>query len=197
MKTIFATVSCVALIACGSRGGSDRSSSSTKSEVPENHRASGAPCTDPAPPGNITCGADCPDTPFFQCGSDSDCTAGRNGRCIGPGGPARSYCAYDACASDAECTNSQPCACHGSTYANPWNNVCAPGNCRVDADCGAHGYCSPAPSLGECSGRLAGYYCHTPDDTCINDSDCETGKISTYSTASKRWACDGPIAVCT
>jgi hypothetical protein len=46
------------------------------------------------------------------------------------------------------------------------------GNCQIDADCGGGGFCSP--SLGECgnySGVVA-YWCRTPEDTCVEDSDC-------------------------
>ncbi|HKU40744.1 MAG TPA: hypothetical protein VJR89_21435, partial [Polyangiales bacterium] len=52
------------------------------------------------------------------------------------------------------------------------NNRCLAGNCRVDADCGQSGYCSP--SFGSC-GSLDGvvaYYCHTCQDECIDDEDC-------------------------
>ncbi len=47
-----------------------------------------------------------------------------------------------------------------------------PGNCRVDSDCGANGFCSPTATSDGC-GEVAGYYCHTAADSCTNDSDCE------------------------
>jgi len=58
-------------------------------------------------------------------------------------------------------------------------NSCVPGNCQVDADCGTGGYCSPTPALPcnmngrdlYCQG--VGYYCHTPKDECVDDSDCQ------------------------
>jgi hypothetical protein len=62
------------------------------------------------------------------------------------------------------------CACEGGARAD--NNACLSGNCRTDADCGNAGYCSP--TLGPC-GNYAGvtsYYCHTPQDECLDDGDC-------------------------
>jgi hypothetical protein len=65
------------------------------------------------------------------------------------------------------------------------------GNCRVDADCGAGGYCSPSYDTVGCGG-LAGTYCHTAMDKCLNDSDCPTSsgpQACVYSTASGYWEC--------
>jgi hypothetical protein len=59
-------------------------------------------------------------------------------------------------------------------------NVCDPGgNCLVDSDCGPGGYCSP--STGSCYVNPGPYYCHTPMDTCINDSDCPSVDAGTSS----------------
>jgi hypothetical protein len=64
-----------------------------------------------------------------------------------------------------------------------------PGNCRVDSDCGANGYCSPTAG-GGCGG-VSGYYCHTAEDTCVNDSDCQMNgpDVCEYSTGDGRWEC--------
>jgi hypothetical protein len=67
------------------------------------------------------------------------------------------------------------------------------GNCRIDADCGAGGYCSPSIGVNTC-GFLGGYYCHTPADACINDTDCSQSgsggpQVCTYSTTDGRWEC--------
>ena len=46
------------------------------------------------------------------------------------------------------------------------------GNCQIDADCGDGGYCSPTQGdCGSYTGIIA-YYCHTAQDTCVNDSEC-------------------------
>jgi hypothetical protein len=125
-----------------------------------------------------------------MCSGDSQCTAGTNGRCVESGGGVL-YCActYDTCSGDAACPTGQTCACHGSPYDNG-GNTCVSGNCRVDSDCeGGAGYCSPAYATMGCGG-LAGYYCHTPQDQCVNDGDCGSGGyVCTYATSSARWTC--------
>jgi hypothetical protein len=76
--------------------------------------------------------------------------------------------------------------------------MCVAGNCRVDADCGSNGYCSPSPSKNGCGGiPVGGYYCHTRDDECVDDSDCVSTGISgcAYSTTSNRWTCI-PLPLC-
>jgi hypothetical protein len=64
-----------------------------------------------------------------------------------------------------------------------------PGDCRVDTDCGPCGWCSP--TSGAC-GSVVGYYCHTPKDQCINDSDCldaGLGNACGYDTSLGYWRC--------
>lgn len=99
---------------------------------------------------------------------------GSNGRCVGnPHDGCR--CSYDACVDDRGCTAGGPCACRLATRGAAGANVCLPGNCQVDADCGAGGYCSPTfGSCGEYSG-VVGYRCHTRQDECLDDEDCAGG----------------------
>lgn len=128
-----------------------------------------------------------------MCSSDAQCAdAGPGGRCVeGNGGIAYCYCTYDACADDSACPVDQTCACHGSPYAGGQGNHCVPGNCRVDSDCGIGGWCSPTYSTMGC-GALGGYYCHTPLDQCVNDSDCvDAGGIDVcaYDTTASYWRC--------
>ncbi len=167
--------------------------------VPVNHRPSDAQCSTPAPPGD--CAAP---YPGGGCASDSDCTeAGTNGRCINPGGgpAAPCFCTNDMCIVDTDCPSGQTCACHGAPYTDARGNTCVKGNCRVDADCGSGGYCSPSSNTGICGDSLAGYYCHTAADLCIDDSDCPQSPIGSsgtitvgnpgcvYSTTDSRWEC--------
>jgi hypothetical protein len=97
---------------------------------------------------------------------------------------------------DTDCPGGQTCACHGSSYTDGHGNTCVKGNCRVDADCGAGGYCSPSSLTALCGDSLAGYYCHTAGDLCIDDSDCPASRSSPgapgcmYSTTDSRWECD-------
>jgi hypothetical protein len=169
--------------------------------VPVNHRPSDAQCATSAAPGD--CVAAFPDA---GCASDSDCTeAGTNGRCINGGGGVAAPCACtsDKCAVDIDCPAGQTCACHGAPYTDGNSNTCVTGNCRVDADCGTQGYCSPSSLTAICGDSLAGYYCHTAADRCIDDSDCpgpSPGKPAgsagcLYSTKDSRWEC-AVVPVC-
>jgi hypothetical protein len=63
----------------------------------------------------------------------------------------------------------------------------------VDADCGENGYCSPTANTG-CSGGLAGYYCHTSADECLDDEDCADAgaySVCAYDNTNQHWACQG------
>jgi hypothetical protein len=85
----------------------------------------------------------------------------------------------------------QTCACHGSPYTNGQGNHCVTGNCRVDGDCGAGGWCSPSYSTNGC-GSIGGYHCHTTRDLCINDTECpKSGGPATcsYDTTLGYWQC--------
>jgi hypothetical protein len=93
-----------------------------------------------------------------------------------------------------------PCECRPAAQTSgqgiiapvtPATNVCKAGNCRVDANCGPGGYCSP--SLGTCGnyGGVVGYYCHTAKDKCVDDSDCaaQGGGDCRYDAMTGAWAC--------
>jgi hypothetical protein len=153
--------------------------------VPLNHRPDDTACSAPAPPGDCTFA-------FGSCATDATCTAGTNGRCImTTGGAVTCRCTYDTCTHDTDCPTGQTCACHGTAYTNGDGNTCTMGNCRVDSDCGVGGYCSPSHAQLGCGG-IAGYYCHTAGDTCIDDSDCLSGtgiQVCAYSTTLLHWAC--------
>jgi len=180
----------------GSSSGASSSGSSSGGtpRVPIYHRPSDAQCLAPAAPG--TCGGS-GNLSTFQCTSDPQCAdAGPTGRCSSdaPAPFAGCHCTYDACASDGDCPSGQLCACHGSAFLYGEGNECMPGDCRVDSDCGPGGYCSPSQSTGGCGG-LAGYYCHTAGDQCVDDSDCPMPDAQPavpacmYSSAAGYWQC--------
>ena len=127
-----------------------------------------------------------------MCSSDSACTAGADGRCVqSTGGAVFCMCTYDTCTHDLDCATGQTCACHGSPYTFGQGSACIAGNCRVDADCGAGNYCSPAYNAMSC-GSLLGTFCHTPNDLCVDDADCGTSsgpQVCTYSTSAGHWQC--------
>ena len=206
MTRLFMSAALVAGTACGNgdvvsgrdAGANDAakvdSAKGGDAAVPIDHRSTATPCPTERGPGP-------PTQPYPQgqssgCTSDSDCTAGDNGRCfpfeglVGPGG-----CSYDACFSDSTCGPTTPCVCRASATDNA-ANVCDPGgNCAVDSDCGPDGYCSP--SVSSCGSAL--YFCHTPNDACINDADCpsvdagvsscQTVSSCAYDPTVLRWTC--------
>lgn len=160
--------------------------------VPQRHRPIGATCPLSRGPGPFTCA--CPSAdglsctcPGEACGRDADCKERRNGRCIESSPPPRPACSYDECVSDTDCPVGVPCACRESE-ASFMPNLCLSGSdCRIDADCGPGGFCSPS-RFGQWCG--ATYHCHTPSDTCLDDSDC-TGMGCNFDTQSDRWSCGG------
>lgn len=176
---------------------SDAPSDVPTPRAPKNHRPSATTCAPSTGSGGGVCGS-VGGGPPGACKKDGDCTAGTNGHCNPSGGGVlMCSCFYDACKSDAECTSGGPCACQGSPYQNN-SNGCAPaGNCKVDADCGPKGFCSPTGNVG-CSGALGGYFCHTAADECIDDDDCSKTsgpQACTYDSAKKHWGCV-PILAC-
>jgi hypothetical protein len=114
------------------------------------------------------------------------CANGLASRCL------NGECFCDECNSDQDCPGGGVCSC-GLTrgYAGvSQGNVCVPANCRVDSDCGQGGYCSPTVSSG-CGAfyGVQGYYCHTPQDQCLNDADCGGSAYCAYSPQAGIWAC--------
>jgi hypothetical protein len=170
-------------------------STTVSPHTPKVHRAAAMMCDNTRPPGITDAGAPMdsglPDSGIpGQCNQDSDCTQGNNGRCsfnrIGK------VCTYDTCTTDAECANGGVCMCREGASSGTNHCVGGVGGCRVDADCGPNGACSP--SFGSCGnyGGTEGYYCHTSSDTCVDDSECTEGGTMGYcmfETKMKKWQC--------
>lgn len=185
--------------------------------APKQHRtAAGAPCPmerAPVTPNPVCSCADSGLCSCRACSEDSDCAAGKNGRCE------RGFlfqCSYDECFVDSDCAGKAPCGCRESGQSGVSNVCLTSGNCRVDGDCGPNGYCSPSalrlcgcPSTELCPDSAAcfdlagtrvpcggcgdscghGYFCHTPDDTCLDDSDCCGEGSCNYDSVRHRWDC--------
>jgi hypothetical protein len=181
----------------GSAGGADQAGcDGACGPVPEAHRPDDSECQMPAPPG--TCQATGARV-VSSCVSDAQCTNGTAGRCQQLTTNSEEYCGctYDTCMTDTDCVPGETCACHGAPSTDGAGNTCVPGNCRVDSDCGPGGYCSPSyggQSIKDCpvAGRgLQGYYCHTANDKCLNQSDCPNPfeESCAYSVAAGFWQC--------
>jgi hypothetical protein len=227
MRLIYTVVSLSLLAAaCEGKSLTSPASDAQSARVPLNHRASGISCPAQRAPGSPASDPCTNDGELSvatlggaACTSDSDCTAGSNGRCNPVGAPIAicgATCTYDACASDSDCPDNQACDCRPSASASSANSCLTGGNCRVDSDCGSAGYCSPSqvnnfcfcPSPALCAdgggvcydgnqqvscacGDSCGhsYFCHTKSDRCVDDSDCDAGQTCNYDTVNARWDC--------
>ena len=190
-------------------GGTRSSSSACGGRTPLKHRPAGSICPRARGSGFGSPDPLCPlDGGSFDCLRDSDCTAGTNGRCFLGRRACMTSCEYDTCFNDSDCADNQPCNCRA--LPEDWSaNSCVTGsNCRVDADCGACGYCSPSqvnvlcfcmtaalcpPSggpgvCGDACGHA--YFCHTAQDTCFDDSDCTSGGTCNYDWLVQAWSCE-------
>jgi hypothetical protein len=214
----------IAPVACDPGFVDAGAASTSDAEVPLTHRATAACCPAERGPGPSAqpypaeVGQDLSPN-AGPCTSDSDCTAGINGRCsfeslVG------SACTYDECFTDSQCGSKVPCICRSSSTDNT-PNACdfggrtsagddvRPSNCAVDADCGPGGYCSPSAvptsalhgAVNVCFGPNP-FYCHTASDLCVNDSDClsdagiDAGTTDSYppfacayNAQNNRWEC--------
>jgi hypothetical protein len=102
--------------------------------------------------------------------------------------PAETNCpsSPNECTVDSDCNAAADgvCACSGQV---PGGNTCVYGNCRVDADCGDGGFCSPSVSTGCSYPACGGFFCHTCADQCVDDSDCPGGYSCGYAVGG--WVC--------
>jgi len=96
------------------------------------------------------------------------------------------------CLQDSDCAQDAGiavCSCAPNTraWAGSTADWCIGGNCAIDSDCPC-GYCSPTYSdCGPFYG-YRGYYCHTADDVCLDDKDCDGGYCM-YAPQVGHWAC--------
>lgn len=152
--------------------------------TPDNHRAEAVVCDETRPPTEYLPG---PDDGEWPCTQDADCTEGNNGRCSAM--PRWGWeCTYDDCFDDSGCGDTV-CGC-GADWGSDANS-CYGGNCQLDSDCGENSFCSPSfDTCGYYSGVVA-YFCHTPEDECLNDSDCtaEAEGYCMFNSGGDRWVC--------
>ncbi len=133
--------------------------------LPKQHRASAEAC----PRVDVAAAT----APFGKMGPGPACTTakdcGPSSRCV------RGHCHTDDCYEDTDCGPSAVCACEGATGGGVGpGHRCVKSGCRLDADCGAAGACSPTFDF-DCGSYhgVVGYQCHATDDVCTDDSDCQ------------------------
>ena len=196
--TLLLSLASLAALACSSSSSDGASSADgggdTSGRVPKQHRPAAAACA-PSKGSGTPCGGG----GTGECGTDADCKSGTNGHCAQSGGGAIiCRCFYDTCVNDSDCSGANGvCACQGTPYQGITNSCASDGNCKLDADCGAGGYCSPSESTG-CGGGLAGYFCHVAGDECLDDDECTVdasagSQVCAYDFATKHWKCAGRL----
>ena len=159
-------------------------------EIPPLHRASAYPCATQRGEAPAMDGGPYKSV-YGKCVSDTECTAGTNGRCDNAYNSMACECDYDQCDSDDACGGSAVCACRNDATERAPNICLHSGNCRLDADCRG-GYCSPTRLIGDtCDGRNQAYYCSTVKDECTTDAQCgDLGQACLYSPHGEGyWAC--------
>lgn len=181
----------------GSTGGTKTIAAAGATMVPRPptvHRPTAASCVgvhSPSEPSNIVY----PES--SRCTKHADCTDGVNGKCVGGIGMAGNMysCVYDQCATDADCDAGKMCYCTAATPAR----CLSVGNCQTDGDCGGgpFSYCSPSMSW-DCGGYrpIDGYHCHTPLDTCMDNSDCTGTDYCNFDVYEARWRCTATDRSC-
>ena len=180
----------LSLAACGGKAAGvsaiERDAGMSAVRVPRVHRASALICPterQPIAPTSLGC------TGQGHCDQDSDCASGSNGRCLNVGDCATS-CSYDECVTDSDCAEPLVCLCRPEGDDFVPNQCTHQGSCRTDSDCAGGEYCSPSLVTAGCicanCGR--GYFCHSPADTCLDDSDCG-GEACAYDESAQHFAC--------
>lgn len=111
------------------------------------------------------------------CDSDDDCADESNGYCIRSTAlPFSSVGCRYACETDADCAESEVCACGSSQHASTGTlitlGICARSTCTTDADC-ADGALCISPLSNSCrQTRPFSFHCQTPTDECRGGRDC-------------------------
>jgi hypothetical protein len=118
---------------------------------------------------------DCPANQPCECrASDFDSTANT---CV-----AGSNCRVDSdCGPCGYCSPSQVnvfCFCPSTALCKDGGGGCYEGT--------STGWKEVPCSCGDACGH--GYFCHTPNDSCVDDSDCKQGTCN-FDTQEKRWSC--------
>ena len=138
--------------------------------VPPLHRANSLMCTVPRTP--ATDGGSAPNN-YGGCTGDGQCTSGQDGRCQAVYNSMACGCSYDTCDIDDVCGDNAVCLCRTTDTPSSANHCLTAGNCRVDSECGAGGYCSPSLLVGDtCNQDNIAYFCHSAQDQCVQDSQC-------------------------
>jgi hypothetical protein len=134
---------------------------------------------------------------YDECSGDSDCPGNAPCACRS----AATDSAANTCATASNCRVDADCGPGG---------FCSPSLVATLCFCIGESFCKPGESAGcaetdsngvtvqvpcSCSGNCGhGYFCHTPKDSCVDDSDCPAGKTCNYDQDGKSWVCSGCLS---
>lgn len=134
---------------------------------------------------------------YTSCKTDQDCTDHPHGKCVTGFGQVGTYCGCEySCASDDDCGVGEVCVCKGAGNLSERHSVCAPAECRTDADC-PEGPCGLSTYHDGCSEHVA-LACRTKDDVCHSDAECRVPGARAATCAARQpsrpgddwqWAC--------
>jgi len=128
---------------------------------------------------------------YDDCTGDSDCTGNTPCACRS----SSSDTAANTCATESNCRVDADCGpggfCSPSLLGSPCQCIsesfCQPGSGGGCSETGPDGVTKSVPC--SCTGNCGpGYFCHTPKDSCVDDSDCASGKCN-FEVTSKLWMC--------
>ena len=131
---------------------------------------------------------------YDDCSSDSDCSAHAPCACRTSSSDtgANSCATASNCRIDADCGPGGSCSASlvGGSCECISESFCAP-NEKGCSKTGPDGVTVQVPC--SCGGQCGhGYFCHTPKDSCLNDSDCASGTCN-FDLTSQAWLCTGCI----
>jgi hypothetical protein len=136
--------------------------------------------------GRMTCMSTCS---YDQCASDSDCPNNEPCECR----TSESSYAANACATGGNCRVDSDCGPCGYCSPSQVDQFCFCPSSALCPDGGGGCYVATSSgwqevpcACGDACGH--GHFCHTPRDTCTDDSDCNGGTCN-YDRLNKVWSC--------
>ena len=132
---------------------------------------------------------------YDACSKDSDCDGGVPCECR----PSSASGAANVCQGGGNCRVDSDCGPCGYCSPSVLDSLCACMTAELCPDGGPQCF-ETTPDGGTfpvqcaCGDKCGhGYYCHTGDDGCVDDSDCPTGETCNYDRLSQRWDCSWAV----
>jgi hypothetical protein len=112
-----------------------------------------------------------------SCTTDAECGDAPHGFCMHGMGQIGEYCScIYPCLDDSECATGQACICPDLAKNGPSVSMCAPAECKSNADCPS-GECGASIHFNGCGHELS-LQCREAGDSCRSNDQCEHGTCS-------------------